>query len=280
MNALSMVTRDGQRAIERATTAMASDRRVSRRGFLSGLGLGVAAAASVALPSGRALAARRDDEAGLRGVEMLHAWARGEISRGVAPAPMGWALYVPVRGAAFVYPPEWTVTEISDPDIADFYDGNPTGALVVAPDETAGVLMTNVTANAPTEATDAAWAQLEQIAGRVKLTELVEDELPPILQVTRAFVAARAGDMVYAVLAQAMPDSVMGGTFLYFSLVAGPADEFDDLTEEVFLPVLMSQVTGGPGGGGDGGGGDGGGGDGGGGDDDDDDDDDDDGDGD
>jgi hypothetical protein len=216
----------------------AADRRTMLR-------WGAASLTGLALPGFGASAARaaqsRRVHDGEQGVELLRTWAAGTLPKHRVPS--GWEVYAPARGAAFYYPDDWTVDEITDPDIYDLYDGNPFGALVYDADETAGVLMLNVISNEPVSAVDAAWAQLEQFNEDRDLDELAEDEHRGSLNVTSAFVAARKDDTISAVFVQTTPDTVMGGTYLYVLLVAGLAEEFDKLAEDVFLPLLQNLVT-------------------------------------
>jgi hypothetical protein len=180
-------------------------------------------------------------EPGERGVQLLADWAADTSPK--RSIPLNWNVYALARGAAFYYLPDWVVTDIVDPNIYDLLDGNPFGTWAVSPDQSAGVLLLNVTANTPVAARDAAWSQIKTVAGTDDLESLAEEEFSAAFDVDLAFAAARAGDTICAALAMTTPDTVMGGAFVYFQLVVAKADLFDDATEEVFLPMLTNLIT-------------------------------------
>lgn len=227
----------------------------SRRGALKLLGGGLGLAALAVLPKHEAAAARlakpaprptrASDEAGREGIELLRAWAAGELPRRRVPAD--WAVAVPPLGAGFFYPPAWEVTEITDPNRADLSDGDPFGVWVEAPDQSAAVLMLNTIANGPVSAGDAAWERLKQAIGETDLETLADDRYETGATVPHAFVAGRVDTTIVAVHVSTMPETTFGRTYLYVNLVAGNAEIFDAATDQVFLPLLQNLVTGGPG---------------------------------
>lgn len=220
----------------------------TRRDVVRGLGLGASLAAIAVWSTGREGAARpamSHEEDGLRGVELLRAWAAGDLPRQLVPA--GWAVAAPPLGAGFFYPPRWEVTVIVDPNRADLSDGDPFGAWVVAPDESATVLMLNIVANGPVSARDAAWAQVREAIGEAEQETLAEDRYDRGAVVPHALVAVRSGTTIVAAHVAAMPETEFGRTYLYVLLVAAAAADFDETTERVFLPLLQNLVTGGPG---------------------------------
>jgi len=235
---------------------LAHGRRLSRRGLARGLGcwLGIGAV-TLALPAGRGRAADEDkssserpsprDDVGLRGVDLLREWAAGRLPR--SRVPPDWSVHAPPLGAGFFYPRGWAVTEIADPNRADFSDGDPFGVWVVAPDGSAAVLMLNQIANAAVPARDAAWRQLRQAADAVDVVALADDGYDRGNGVSSALVAARVDANIAAVHAFALPELGTGRSYLYFNLVIATADVFDAATAQVFLPLLQNLVTGNPG---------------------------------
>jgi len=217
--------------------------RCSRRQALGFLALGVGGAL---LASGRRYelaqaAAHRIRDDGEAGVELLHAWVEGDLPKTMIPA--GWQVHAPARGAAFYYPPDWQVTTVRDPDINDLNDGNPFGNWIIAPDQSAAVLLLNVANPTPVEAMDAAVTELEAAFDDARLTELAADAYRRPQNVDMAFYAARADDVIGAVIALTNPDTLTGGTFIYFQLVLAQASRFDRMTERVFIPLLQHLVT-------------------------------------
>lgn len=220
--------------------------RFSRRSMLRGLAASaVILAAAAASPAAQAFAAREKDPGEL-GVEQLGDWAAGKLVK--RSVPLRWSVYAPPRGAAFYYPPNWTVTEIADPNIYDLQDGNPFGTWAVAPDQSAAVLLLNVVSTAPITARDAAWSQIEAVTGQTRLDELADDALDWIVpNLDAAFVAASAGsgtgETICAVIALTTPDTVLGGSYIYCQLVIARTEAFDEATDQVFLPMLMNLIT-------------------------------------
>lgn len=178
---------------------------------------------------------------GDRGIRLLRRAFAGRLQK--RPVPLSWNVHVPVRGTGFYYPADWAVTEVVDPNPFDLADGNPSGSLVIAPDESAAVLLLNQTWLAPISSTDFARFQLAQALETEAFEPLAEDEHQLGLGVTMTVAAGRTAAVVGALSAQAMPDQVTGGTFTYLQLVVAEPDIFDDVTDDVFLPLLQNQVT-------------------------------------
>jgi hypothetical protein len=215
----------------------------SRRTVLGAIAAGLSGSVLAKIP-----AWAQQASPGLRGVELLRSWVAGHLPK--SAVPLNWLPHVPSLGAGFYYPPTWQVTDIVDPNRADFTDGDPFGAWVVAPDQSAAVLMLNVIAGGPVVAVDAGWAEVRQVLGNANPVALAEDRYTLPVDVSRAFVAARAGSAVCATVVSTQPEAGTGRTYLYFNLVIALTEVFDATTERVFLPMLQNLAIGNPGNGG------------------------------
>jgi hypothetical protein len=216
--------------------------RYTRRSILQVLAAGFASIGSsvVGLSASPYQGDARQRRDGETGVALLQAWFAGQLPK--QRIPSNWLVHAPSRGLAFYYPPDWTVSDIQDPDIYDLTDGNPFGSLIVAPDESAAVMLLNIAAAGIVTATDAGWAQLESALEDERLTELAEETRSLAPTIDTAFLAGRGDNAIGAIVSMTNPDTVTGGTFLYLQLVLAEADVFDRMAERVFVPLLQNLV--------------------------------------
>jgi hypothetical protein len=224
-------------------------RQLRRRDLLLG---SAGAAAGMVFATGRSLATplgkvdADPDEAGLRGVDLLQSWFRGEL-RGPLPPGSDWAPFVSQVGKyAFSYPPEWQVTESTDPTPNDYRDGFATTTAIAAPDNSATLYVYDV-ALLPINVTsrEFAWTTIQTLAGEAKVEQLAEDYQELQQGMNGAAVAGRVGDEVVAMQAYGSTFIDRSGlnsfvTSFSSTIEFANADDFDQLTDEVFMPLLFN----------------------------------------
>ncbi|MCC6705091.1 MAG: hypothetical protein IT334_09445 [Thermomicrobiales bacterium] len=193
---------------------------------------------------------------GEKGALLLQAWMMGELT-GTIPVDPTWIPFISqVGNYAFYTPGDWAISESGDPTPADFSDGVITSTQAIAPDQRAAFYVYDV-ALLPFE------YALEDFVAETLRNLAGGDDFEIITQQGREFwdngiglsVAARSDDGIAAlqVFRAQLPDQSTGGILTSFAttIQIGPAEEFDELVETTFLPMLSNLQRFGPGGDGD-----------------------------
>jgi hypothetical protein len=225
-----------------------NERTTTRRGFLryAAKTLGLAAAAGLALPAAGALAAdtsgldeivnrngkpnkgNPDDPGDGSGVDLLRAWAAGELPADWLPGD-DWEYYESESSALrFEIPSGWTVSEV--------HKSGQSGAWVVSEDKSFATATLRVLAEGPVNASDGALWEIGEALGDGDYTAIYNDSTES-RHGSDCFLALDLDTSIFVVHAVAAEDGA--DTTLDFWIQVGPKDAFDRVTEEAFLPFMI-----------------------------------------
>ena len=235
---------------------------LDRRRFLFGLLASGAALATISSPTGYASHNQDktfpddedededDDDSpvegsgnGEAGIALLQSWMEGETRQVIVSDP-GWVYTLSrVSNFAVYVPTSWDFFEQSDPTPGNFADGFTTTSTVSSPDDDALFYVYDVALLPYLVTTEAFVQSVFETLADGKDIELIEEEYDSLLAEDDAvFAAARIGDSIAAIQAFGSVFNSQGSaTSSYSSTIQiGAAAQFNDLTEQFFLPMLSN----------------------------------------
>jgi hypothetical protein len=185
--------------------------------------LGIAAAASVALPAAQAFAAPAAST--MSGLDLLRAWASGQLPANWLPGA-GWQSYT-YGPLTFMVPSGWGLDEVNQ--------NGETGVWVNAPDSSCGFAALQLVTNQTVNSRDAALWQIGQMTG-VNEFDAIYDDYAEAQGINGSFIAMQLNETLVAVHCLALAGK--GNTTLNFWVQFGVTDVFDAATEQIFLPFM------------------------------------------
>jgi len=213
--------------------------RLARLPFARSLGVFIILALLLVVPllPARPTGARPPAQAypGQAGVEMVRLWSHGGFPADpitmLPPAHWPYAFHADMPPLSFRYPPDWTPSLVSEWTWKSLR--------VTSPNGDAGFEHAFITGYPQATARQAAEMGVTTLLGRdTPVTLVVADDDWPIYGglLYGSFLAGQSGPLLVASQGLAIPSS--RGNYLLYRVMAGPAEQFDALTWQVFLPIL------------------------------------------